>query len=201
MHCQPSELPQKQPCTHLRTWRQQSQNLSDGRRHVLPVHWLRVPALKYHNNKTTTERSWLLLTMLRRPWWLSFCLREGLFWWNQGIHPLFSTVFVPTSNLRILPHCAASRPVSPTLHPKPSHPHFQASDFHSFACNMAAEGTAQRPLAQPCVCPGHTMGIVEIDYSPVTEEGTFFVSACMGTWLCCWRMREHTNSGGVGVIR
>ena len=46
---------------------------------------------------------------------------------------------------------------------------------------MASEEPAPSLLTQPCVCPGHTMGIVEINFSPITEEGTFFVSACMGT--------------------
>lgn len=44
---------------------------------------------------------------------------------------------------------------------------------------MAAKEEAPRPISQPCVCPGHTMGIVELHHSPITDEGTFFVSACV----------------------
>jgi serine-threonine kinase receptor-associated protein len=38
-------------------------------------------------------------------------------------------------------------------------------------------GPAVRQL--PLVCPGHNRGIVELQYSPPTPEGTFLISACI----------------------
>ena len=35
-------------------------------------------------------------------------------------------------------------------------------------------------FSYPCVCPGHTKAVVEIDYSnPAVEDGSFFLSACL----------------------
>lgn len=42
-----------------------------------------------------------------------------------------------------------------------------------------AGATAQPVRQMPLVCPGHNRGIVELQYSPPTPEGTFLVSACL----------------------
>jgi serine-threonine kinase receptor-associated protein len=41
----------------------------------------------------------------------------------------------------------------------------------------ASMGPAVRQL--PLVCPGHNRGIVELQYSPPSDEGTFLMSACI----------------------
>jgi hypothetical protein len=44
----------------------------------------------------------------------------------------------------------------------------------------------------PLVCPGHSRGIVQLEYSPVTVDGYFLISACLGMFMFVVLVAQQT---------